>query len=185
PPGWVGSTPAVGPERGSGSAAGPEVPGKQSALSLCPQVGQQVVVGLGLVHTGVGGRPEGLGCLTEPDEQVPVAGLYLRGLVVFEGVFGAVATQPGQTFGTPPTARRMRAGRADRTDEGPAPRQRGPGPVQRVTGRAGCRDRMTHQILFSLHMLCLGCGGFRARKSGATLSWARLMSSTWQSSKLS
>ena len=118
---------------------------------------------MGLLQAGRAGDPEGLGGLTPPDEQSPVAGLYLRGLMVFERVFGAVATQPGQTFGTPPTARGVLTHGAGRADEGPAPRQRGPGPVQRITGGTGCRDRMTHQILFSFTDVLCGFGGFRAR----------------------
>src|SRR5699024_6391290 len=108
-------------------------------VGVWPQFQQQRVQVMGLLQAGRAGDPEGLGGLTPPDEQSPVAGLYLRGLMVFERVFGAVATQPGQTFGTPPTAGGVLTHGAGRADEGPAPRQRGPGPVQRITGGTGCR----------------------------------------------
>src|SRR5699024_9595111 len=173
---------------GQGRDPGPGVARPRAGggqVGVWPQFQQQRVQVMGLLQAGRAGDPEGLGGLTPPDEQVPVTGLYLRGLVVFEGVFGAVATQPGQTFGAPPTARGVLTHGAGRADERPAPRKRGPGPVQRVAGGAGCRDRMTHQILFSFTYVLCGFGGFRARKSGATLSWARLMSSTWPSSSLS
>src|SRR5699024_3983354 len=151
-----------GQVRGPGAgAAGVGMGGGR--VGVWPQFQPQRVQVMGLLQAGRAGDPEGLGGLTPPDEQSPVAGLYLRGLMVFERVFGAVATQPGQTFGTPPTAGGVLTHGAGRADEGPAPRQRGPGPVQRITGGTGGRDRGTRQILLSSTEVCWGWGEVRAR----------------------
>ena len=75
-----------GSGQGRGPGAGVARPGAGGGrVGVWPQFQQQRVQVMGLLQAGRAGDPEGLSGLTEPDEQVPVTGLYLRGLVVFQG----------------------------------------------------------------------------------------------------
>src|SRR5699024_12636806 len=75
-----------GSGQGRGPGAGVARPGAGGGrVGVWSQFQQQRVQVMGLLQAGRAGDPEGLSGLTEPDEQVPVTGLSLRGLMVFPG----------------------------------------------------------------------------------------------------
>ena len=95
-----------------------------------------------------------------------MAGLELRGLVVFVGELGTVTAQPGELLGSLGTAGAMRAVSAHR------PRRKGAGLVRlKVHRRPGRGDRVRHGILLPHMQVELGI--LWAWKSAATLFQAR------------
>lgn len=124
------------PERRTRSAA------RADQLSSVPQMDEQFIERPGFDHLAWRRDPERLGCFSKVDQEARMAGLELRGLVVFVGELGTVPTQSRQLLGSSGAAGTMNTVNAH------LPRRTGAGRVRPKVHRAsGCGDRVRHGIL--------------------------------------